>query len=1049
MSASDVHQLTKSSLFLGPYRSGKTSEAIRHIVRLKKESQISSILIVVPSARYRRLLENRIAATLQEEGGEGLFNLNIRSFYDTCADILKVQGKHANTIADELRSLILGSALEKLRAQKKLSHFSALAKFSGTAPLLLELLDEFQKAGYTPASLKDKLSACLSDHSRFIELADIYSAYWSELDERKLYDTKKLALEARSLLYSSFLPQLEYDLLLMDGFDRISPLQADLFKGLSLRAKEFLLTFDYVAPQWQEFCQTEPYHWKESSWLELAAYFPENQTKHTYFTPAGKQHTVSIHYYLDRYLEMDGIARQCRQLLEQDEDPVKAHEILVVVRNLDTYEPAIRVAFEENNVPYFIDGSAPASTLPVVQFFKKLFSLSTAQMRRQDVMQVLRSPYFNQETIGLTESEIARLDRESYRQNLVGSLNGWRNFLQNSPLNTLSSALIRFLIDMTPPKESCSYLKHISWIEDRIEAYLIQLPSLAAERNTIAFEMEKEGLRSIRKALKMLLQKESLLQLPPCSWEDCFNQLIGLLDGINYARHRSQKPSIVICTAEIAPNRSFKHVLIAGVVEGDYPRSYTPSGFLSQEERRQWQNLGINLFDARFHPDFENALFTALIERATSSLRISYPQFEMSGEELLPSFFLAEHPLFKDCQHTGHEPHIAVPPMHARDLLRSTLWHHNYFQALELSTYSPTLRALQDQMAPAISALLARRQGKLDLYSGNLQDFVQTQATTIPSSNTWTASRLNDYGVCPFRYWLNHVLNLKQRKEPELGLTPQLRGQLYHKILEQLVTRLLPLLPSVEENILDRELDEALQESFLWLHQQPGFQPTDYWIQEQKDIRYRIRRFVQKQLEALAKDPKQYTPALLEVSFGEGKQFPPLVIKDTTSTITLRGTIDRIDLPRPHINKFNSTGKNIEKLPESPELSAAALTARVIDYKTGAQTISEDKAFSGINMQLPIYALAVERSILPGSKVEGGSYLSLTQAKTAGNLYLETPEKRELLSLTENYIKQYVHAIGKGDFSLSPKDKQACLSCEHRRVCAIQELPSVGRDNDE
>ena len=49
-----------------------------------------------------------------------------------------------------------------------------------------------------------------------------------------------------------------------------------------------------------------------------------------------------------------------------------------------------------------------------------------------------------------------------------------------------------------------------------------------------------------------------------------------------------------------------------------------------------------------------------------------------------------------------------------------------------------------------------------------------------------SATSLEEYATCPFRFFMHHVLGLEPVDEPEepLELSPLDRGRLYHAVLE-------------------------------------------------------------------------------------------------------------------------------------------------------------------------------------------------------------------------------------------------------------------------
>jgi len=132
---------------------------------------------------------------------------------------------------------------------------------------------------------------------------------------------------------------------------------------------------------------------------------------------------------------------------------------------------------------------------------------------------------------------------------------------------------------------------------------------------------------------------------------------------------------------------------------------------------------------------------------------------------------------------------------------------------------------------------------------------------------------------------------------------------------------------------------------------------------------------------------------------------------------------------------------------------AGPSTARVIDYKASSASIPAREAIAGRNLQLPIYALAVERCVMPGSKVVSGSYLSFQSGGSIGSLDFITQSEKESRNYvnpkdTENIILDYVEAMAAGRFAVAPRSPKVCNKCDHMRICRVSELTRTKSDDD-
>ncbi len=134
--------------------------------------------------------------------------------------------------------------------------------------------------------------------------------------------------------------------------------------------------------------------------------------------------------------------------------------------------------------------------------------------------------------------------------------------------------------------------------------------------------------------------------------------------------------------------------------------------------------------------------------------------------------------------------------------------------------------------------------------------------------------------------------------------------------------------------------------------------------------------------------------------------------------IKIRGVIDRIDV--------SNSGQY-----------------RVVDYKSGAGSISAREALEGRNMQLPIYAMALSRAIRPGAVVTGGSFYSVTSGERTGGMDLEKNDP-DVLSIVGQNIAKFVKGAKGGNYNVRPSSPSSCDHCDHQQVCRISELRKTG-----
>jgi ATP-dependent helicase/DNAse subunit B len=1026
-------------LLIGPYKSGKTHRILREMFLYKQSHPLSPCTILVPSERNRSATRKRLDRMLQQDFNMKLaFNLHIQAFYPFCESILKAARADYRVLPEDLRALVLSSVLDQLQAEGKLRHLAKLVGFQGTASALLKLIDEFERAGFTPSAVLANLAESSAEQSRYVELAIIYDAYWRRLSRLGCIDQKQLAFEARELLFSHRLAGFHHGMILVEGFDRISSLQADIIAALARYADSVLMAFDYS--EGAEAAGTGPtYEWNRSSFAHLTRHIqPQllHQSGNDIDNTITVSEPISVFRALDRFAEMKEIAGRCKQAIKLRGR--RPDQLLVVARHIDNYRGAVEAAFDEAGVPYFLDLSMQAQELPFIQFVLDLLKLplknnsSELEFARATTVACLRSKFLNSQALNLTLAEVEHLDAKSLAAAIIGGKEQWQKVLVDCP-DPLRTAVENFFELLCSLNVISPLSQHCQALENLLE----KLVSLPSQRDTDAhsklLQRSRQGERTMRRCLQALVQEEQLLKTGAISFHDFAVKLETLSGRGSFTAHGGNQ-AVLITSADTAPNDSFAEIFIAGLVEGEFPKRGGQAGFAGQDELARWTGFGIELVNPRAEPGFETALYRSLIARA-EKVTLSFPQFEMAGEEKIPSFFVAEAQGKSEAQVPLTEPMSAglSQPVSEGDALGGWLWYRNSHHNLELpnalsenDSVASAWQNLGDSIVGGVSRLLS---GSASVYNGYLTPLVESQAVKIAERESWSASALNHYGQCPFKYWLSQVLKLTPRTEGAMELSAALQGSTYHKVLEVYYRLLSEQKIDFRSGVDEAAFEQALSEGFNWLSEEREFNAGPYWSNEKQDIRLRLRRFLQWESRTRKSTGR---PVKFEVKFGrrdEGSE-PPLVLQmESGKHIKVSGAIDRIDM-------------------ETPEGSPTPLV-HLVDYKSGSTTMKPEDALTGINIQLPLYALAVEQTLMPGAMVGTASYLSVRQAKTSGNFNFKSPAHMDMLHVTRQHVNNFVRGASKGDYRVKPANSDVCKTCEHVTVCRISELRTAQSDGDD
>lgn len=235
----------------------------------------------------------------------------------------------------------------------------------------------------------------------------------------------------------------------------------------------------------------------------------------------------------------------------------------------------------------------------------------------------------------------------------------------------------------------------------------------------------------------------------------------------------------------------------------------------------------------------------------------------------------------------------------------------------------------------------ARRSDEFTAFDGNLGGL----AIPSPVDHATSATRLERWAKCPFDYFMHDVLHVERVENPEeeLQMTPLVRGELVHRILEQFILEVLgrpaPERPAPDTpwSPADHERMRAIADELCDKYEAAGLAGRPiFWRRDRASIHADVDTFLT--VDDERRRTERTRPIAAELAFGfDGAATVPVTLPDRR-TLHFRGKADRVDL--------SDDG-----------------TIRIVDYKTGSRRdfkgLSEaDPDQRGTRLQLVVYGLA-------------------------------------------------------------------------------------------
>lgn len=1036
--AEAVEHMPDVTIMLGPAAAGKTAAALRALAAPRH----GRALLLLPGVLHHQRLRPALA---------GIRRCSAGPLGRIAQLLLRAAGEPLAVASPMLRVAALRAALRSATDAGRLPRFARVAAKRGFVEEALRLIDELRAAAVPPETLA---AAAVSPYDG--ELAVVYQCYLEALARLGLSDEHGPIARARDLVVAR--PELsrQVELLVVDGFDQFTPLQLDLVRALAERAGRTLITLTGEASE-------RPAHRRFTRTLAaLRAALPVAQVTvlppRTDLPPA-LAHSERQLFALDPGPPIDAggalaligapdperevraALRHVRALLAAG---LAADALAVLYRGGERYPQLVREVAAEYGLPVCLYEGRSLGAAPPVVALRALLALPDEGFARRGLVECWRNlgaqhpvTVLGHGTLEWPDFAAAAALLERASRGVGGGLPGLRAALaaladaapappdaEQPPVTPVEAAALLALLDAfvawlaapaTAPPEA-----YVAWVR-RLLGWL-PAPAASAEEATAATEQAAPARLPFsieqRKTLERLLDERALvarmLAEPPLSRASFVAELGGALDAARYGGEPPTAGKVAVLPMLAARGASFAHVIVLGASEGELPARLAEPPFYTRRERALLVSRGVAPPPA--DPGDERSIFYETVARARAGLVLCYTRLDERGNELQPSPYLQA---LAELFHGG----ITTREIRAGSAPALTEAASPQEALIAVADADPTL-AVTPPGAPAELAQHVRRAAAIERqrehcaphgpHTGLVAHPVALAALErhFGPDYRWSATQINDYSTCPYRFAAAHVLRLAPRGDAPEGLEQVGRGRLFHAILasagERWIRLAVPFDAANEAPIL-AALDAAADEVLAAAPQRYGFEPGPFWAWEQTEIRAVLARAVRRWLRDGAAGTG-FRPAGVEVGFGLGRGLPPLRLATPAGVVHVIGRIDRIDQ--------DAQGR-----------------LALIDYKSGSGTRPLADTLAGYDVQLTLYSLAAAELAAPGQQVVQATYLMIGSGRRSPPL--TAAELEQAAAALHERLAAVVTGSRAGVFPVQPS-RECPPACAFATICRVQ-----------
>lgn len=778
-----------------------------------------------------------------------------------------------------------------------------------------------------------------------------------------------------------------------------------------------------------------------------------------------------------------------RKLRRQLLDGVKPDDILVALRDWDRYAAYFESGRDEFDLPLLLHYERPLHTAPVIAILIDLLGLAP-RFRRRELLDALRSPYID---AGFDAEHIDLLDQLSKAQHFLGGAgDAWlemvqlaggalpveRDDIQRMPIaaeqkDELIARLSAFFNGLKP-LDQATVPAYVDWLENLLGAdplsddydreppkaghhYSLNIIERARRTEGVSAAIVRRditALHGLKRILHELMASDEVLRAtfegaPPGDWHRWRRDLKHALETTAAEpQDRSRNGQVLITTATEARGLPHRHVYILGLAEGVFPAEVSEEPLYFDSEREKMQTRGVPMATQSERVD-DQGLFYELISLPQETLTLSRPTFQAGKVWNASHLWRAVRSVFHDLPIKKGAVGAVVLPADAAsgaELLLAIAAHQCSSDPLKRESALRIKAWMQQQAGYAASwRRIARgrrlESGRLstspfDRYSGILSRpyLLRNIARRLGDNRVWSATQLNDYGHCGFRFFAKRLLKLEEIEEPEAGFDAATLGLLNHSILEETYREINNQALSIDEDRLQAALDIFAEVAADLLERAPErfeFRAAATWQEEKQVLRNRLIALVKQDFSPkspLNRFGKQRKVEALELAFKDVE----IDLIEGMNPLRVAGYIDRIE---------QIDGKLV-----------------LVDYKSGTRPIERRQMEIGRDFQMMVYVLALNRLLAQAGadqEVAGGLFWHVRNLKASGVYSADDEDDRTAIEAARQHLALHVKQGRQGQFPVQATelDSGKCARyCEYSHLCRMhvtsrfKALPGGGSD---
>lgn len=829
----------------------------------------------------------------------------------------EIGGSSKTHLSKQGKSMLIYSILSQNKKELKF-----LGKSDENIDLAMNAITEFKKHAITPEDLKQELEQ-VEDPLLKIKLSDmlvVYEKFQEQIEGKYIEETDLLDILVSKieetdlvkdaiLYFDEFAGFTKQEYRVIEKFVKLAKqvnitiCSDDLNSNSNPDTDIFYSNKVTIAKIWSmvnenDFVLEEPVHLKDQHRFksEELKHLSENMNQPLSAKYEKKVENLSLFLAQNPYEEIEEIAKKITQLVRNEK--MRYKEIAIITKEIDGYASLVRAIFSKYEIPVFIDEKRDVNQNSIIQYVLAILEVISKNFASEAV--------FNYLKLGFSDIEPDEIfELENYCNKWGIKQNKWKkDFIYEAEkierYNELRKQIVEPLLEL---KEKINQNKTAMAItkclydffqEQNLEEKITKKVQELEEKSMI--DLANEYIASYKVILSLFDEIVLVLGKDKITL-DQYRKVFQIgLKNSELGKIPGTQDQVTFGDIDRSRSHKVKVVFMIGLNDGSFPSVNKEEGFLDDRDRERLKQDGIELAKGTLERLYEdNFNIYKAFTTAEEKIYLSYTSSDKEGKSLRPSMLISK---IKKLYPKLQEESDRIDKQY--DLVNEVI---TYEQLLE------NIARLRDnkEILPMWYAIYQyykkedNWQEKLPkdlqgLNYTNLPQKLQKENVDKLYGNTLTTSvsRLEKYRSCPFSYYLQYGLKLKEKENLKIHTFET--GSFMHETIDEFfeeVRRQDLGLAEIEEEQIQEIVSNIIDEK-LKLSKNFIFSSTAKYIALVK----RLKRIVSKALKYIIQTLicSDFSVEGTEVEFGKKGDYPPIVLTlEDGKRVEITGKIDRID----------------------------------------------------------------------------------------------------------------------------------------------------------